>query len=57
MSAAKLAARAMKALENNEGDYIGEYAKPMGAFVVRFSGKSLAHVKDPGFVKLTGARK
>lgn len=34
----------MKALLEHEGKYIAEYAKPMGAFVLRFSGKRLAHV-------------
>src|SRR5689334_15846277 len=42
--AADLAKRTLDALLANEGNHIGEYAKPMGTFVIRFSGKGLAHV-------------
>ena len=44
MNAEQFAKRAMAITLEHEAKYLVDYAKPMGAFVVRFSGDKLAHV-------------
>lgn len=44
MKASDFAKRVLALTLQNEGKHLNEYAKPMAAFVVRFSGDKLAHV-------------